>query len=838
MKTSRISIAAGALASAVALTVSGCSTPSVATASGATGASAAGAAASLPSNCKTSKPTIGVALPNTTNPYYIAMRQSFVDEAAQDGLNLKIAIANDSDSTQLSQVQSFIQDGVCAIAFNAVNSTPGASDVAAANRAGIPVFSLNVIVDPAALKQQNASIVEYVGPDQVQGGTEEGQAVLKDLGSSAKIVVGIGGDPQQIPTNERDSGFKAALAVDKSASVVTTVNTQVDPNVSLQVITEMLQGNPNINVVFADTGPAVTGAIQAIKQLGRTGKVSLYGFCAANTPLDGTVYKGCAAQEPAQYAQIATDNIKSYINGGHVSAIPHDRTTGSVLAAEGISRQYGHTLALAGVDLSLRSGEVHGIAGHNGAGKSTLLRILSGAEQPDTGRITLNGNPLRLAGPASALAAGIACVYQELSLAPNMTVAQNIFLGSETNVAGRVRDRQMNSETAQLLEEFGVPVRPTDEVSRLPVAQRQMVEILRALHRRATFVLLDEPTTALQPDQIDLLIKALRRIVAERDVAVAMIDHKIDELYAVADRITVLTDGKVVLSDTVDNAPRERLIDAIVGTGSRQARDALLSPAHAELNGAAPSAGETVLRLSGVETDRLHGVDLDVRRGQVHGIYGLVGSGRTRLLRTIIGVEPIRAGQLTLLGEPYRPSGPREAIKRGIAYVSEERKADGFIPGSDAYDNAALPVLSRYSRFGVIRRSAARQAAREVLQNLDIRGDVSGPIERLSGGNQQKALLGKALMQKPKVLLLDEPTKGIDIAAKAEIHGIIRDLAHRDGVAVIVVSSEEEEILAVSDQVAVMRGGRIDGPPTPVAQHSVLDLRRNALGQQVTSQTI
>jgi ribose transport system substrate-binding protein len=317
MKTSRISITAGALASAVALTVSGCSTPSVATSSG---ASATGAAVSLPSSCKTSKPTIGVALPNTTNPYYIAMRQSFVDEAAKDGFNLKIAIANDSDSTQLSQVQSFIQDGVCAIAFNAVNSTPGASDVAAANRAGIPVFSLNVIVDPTALKQQNASIVEYVGPDQVQGGTEEGQAVLKDLGSSAKIVVGIGGDPQQIPTNERDSGFKSALAVDKSASVVTTVNTQVDPNVSLQVITEMLQGNPSINVVFADTGPAVTGAIQAIKQLGRTGKVSLYGFCAASTALDGTIYKGCAAQEPAQYAQIATDNIKSYINGGHVSA--------------------------------------------------------------------------------------------------------------------------------------------------------------------------------------------------------------------------------------------------------------------------------------------------------------------------------------------------------------------------------------------------------------------------------------------------------------------------------------------------------------------------------------
>jgi ribose transport system substrate-binding protein len=313
--TSRLSIAAGAVASAVALTVSGCSTPTVSTAT-----SAATGAASLPSSCKSSKPTIGVALPNTTNPYYIAMRQSFIDEAAKDGFNLKIAIADDSDSTQLSQVQSFIQDGVCAIALNAVDSTPGASEVAAADRAGIPVFSVNVIVDPTALKQQDASIVEYVGPDQVQGGTEEGQAVLKALGAHAKIVAGIGGDPQQIPTNERDSGFKTALAADENASVVATVNTQVDPNVSLQVITEMLQGNPDINVVFADTGPAVTGAIQAIKQLNKTGKVSLFGFCAASTALDGTVYKGCAAQEPAEYAQIVTDNIKTYLSGGHVAA--------------------------------------------------------------------------------------------------------------------------------------------------------------------------------------------------------------------------------------------------------------------------------------------------------------------------------------------------------------------------------------------------------------------------------------------------------------------------------------------------------------------------------------
>jgi len=247
------------------------------------------------------------------------MRQSFLDNGAKDGFSVKVAIATDSDSTQLSQVEGFIQQHVCAIALNGVNSGPAAAEVAAANKAGIPIFTVNVIVSAPDLKRQNASFVQYVGPDQVEGGKVMGEAMLKDLGSTATIVVGIGGDPDQIPTNQRDQGLKDALSIDPNAKVVATVNTKVDPNVSLQVITDMLQGNPNINVVFADTGPAAVGGIQAIKQLGKSGKVSLYAFCAADTALDQTLYRGCAAQEPAQYAQILVDNIKTYI-GGH--AVP------------------------------------------------------------------------------------------------------------------------------------------------------------------------------------------------------------------------------------------------------------------------------------------------------------------------------------------------------------------------------------------------------------------------------------------------------------------------------------------------------------------------------------
>jgi ribose transport system substrate-binding protein len=247
------------------------------------------------------------------------MRQSFLDQGARDGFDVKIAIANDSDSTQLSQINSFIQQGVCAVALNAVNSGPGAASVAALNQAKIPVFSVNVIISPDDLKTQNATLVQYVGADQTEGGTAMGTQLLKDMGAQATVDAGIVGDPDQIPTNQRDAGFTAALKPDANAKTGPTVNSKVDPNVSLQVTTDMLQGNPGINVIFADTGPGTVGALQAISQLGKTGKVVLYGFCAANTALTAT-YKACAAQEPAQYAQIVVDNVKKYLGGTKVPA--------------------------------------------------------------------------------------------------------------------------------------------------------------------------------------------------------------------------------------------------------------------------------------------------------------------------------------------------------------------------------------------------------------------------------------------------------------------------------------------------------------------------------------
>jgi ribose transport system substrate-binding protein len=299
-----LAVAAAAL---VTLGLAGCSNPATDTGSGAEDGA-------LPESCSSDTPTIGVALPNTVNPYYVAMQDSFEEYGADQGFDIKVAIANDSDSTQLSQIDSFIQQDVCAVALNAVNSGPGAASVKALNAANIPVFTVNVIISGEDLETQNASFVQYVGADQIAGGTQMGEQVLTDLGADATIVAGIIGNPDQIPTNQRDEGFTDAIMKSPNASVVQTVNGKIDPNVSLQVTGDMLQGHPDINVIFADAGPHAVGALQAVAQQGKAEAIKVYAFCAADTPLTET-YAACAAQEPARYATIVLDNIKKFLAG-------------------------------------------------------------------------------------------------------------------------------------------------------------------------------------------------------------------------------------------------------------------------------------------------------------------------------------------------------------------------------------------------------------------------------------------------------------------------------------------------------------------------------------------
>lgn len=475
------------------------------------------------------------------------------------------------------------------------------------------------------------------------------------------------------------------------------------------------------------------------------------------------------------------------------------------LVVSDVVMSYSGVTVLNGVSIAVRPGEVVGLVGHNGAGKSTLMRVISGAIRPVSGTIRINGTPEALGSPIDALRAGIVTVYQELSLLPNLTVTQNVFLGSEKTKRGALNKKRMREETRALTARFGIDVDPDSLVGTHPVATRQLLEIAVATHRKARFLLLDEPTTSLEGGQVDQFLAVVRGLAAE-GIGIILVDHKLEELYAVASRVVALVDGEVRIDAAVAEVRREEVVAAIAG---EESASILGSGAHRPR--ATSIGAKATMVVSGLRTPSLHGVDFRALEGRVLGIYGLVGSGRTELLRTLVGLDVVRAGQITLFGKPYTPRDPDAARKAGLVYLTEERKLDGIVPQLDSTVNAMLPVLRRAYRGGFLNRGALQQEADTYMDQLKVRGDRTGPIATLSGGNQQKVLLARALAQKPKVLLLDEPTKGVDLGVKADIHQIIRRLAHDDNLTVIVVSSEEEEICEVSDDVLVMSNGTATG---------------------------
>lgn len=479
------------------------------------------------------------------------------------------------------------------------------------------------------------------------------------------------------------------------------------------------------------------------------------------------------------------------------------------LSISAISKAYGQTRALTDVSLIVPRGEVVGLVGHNGAGKSTLLRVLSGAERPDSGSITVDSAAVNFSGPADASAVGIECVYQELSLVDELTVAQNLFLGQESTSGGFLNHRQMGRAADELCAEFGIAVRATDVIRDVPVAQRQMVEVARAINRHAKYLLLDEPTTALEQSQVGHLLELVRKLAREQNLGVLFVDHKLEEVFAVADHVVALSNGRTVLDGLAGVIDRRAVIEAVVG--KEAAAELQEVERHEAQRSAAPEFGEVRLAAEHIGGPRLTDVSLAVHAGEVLGIYGLVGSGRSRFLRTVYGAEPMSFGTLSVNGAVYTPQRPAHAIKSGIAFLSEERKYDGFIPQLTGRDNVALPVLGKYVRAGVLQWRQLHQSADEALAKASIRGDTSAPIASLSGGNQQKALFAKATLQEPLLLLLDEPTKGVDIGAKAEIYRIIETLAREKRVAIIIVSSEEEELITVADTITVFRSGTCDG---------------------------
>jgi ABC-type sugar transport system ATPase subunit len=477
-----------------------------------------------------------------------------------------------------------------------------------------------------------------------------------------------------------------------------------------------------------------------------------------------------------------------------------------VFEARAVTKSFTGQMALKGVDLTIETGNVYGLAGHNGAGKSTLLRILSGAESPTSGTLLLDGKPTVFGSPREALAHGVASVYQELRIIGPLTVAENIFLGHE-RARRLMADRPtMNRLAAQVLTGYGLNIPPDLRVQELSHAQRQFVEIVAALERNATFLLLDEPTSALESGQIENLLDTLKQVVATRNVAVILVTHKLSEIFRIAKHVTVLRDGAVVLSRPVAEATVQEVAHLMVGDDAQGVPDAAPLAETGERHPNSPT--DYLFEAVNVHTTRLTDASLSVPKGSVVGLYGLVGAGRTEFLHAVYGLDRLRGGAMRVDGAAYAPRSPEDAIAHGVAYVTEDRRLNGLVPEMDAIANVALPMLSKWARGGVVDRRALREAVLQELETIHLRGDPLEPVKHLSGGNQQKVLFARASLQRPRLLLLDEPTKGIDVGVKDEIYYVIHSWAHERGITILVASSEEEEILRVSDRVAIFANKR------------------------------
>ncbi len=473
-----------------------------------------------------------------------------------------------------------------------------------------------------------------------------------------------------------------------------------------------------------------------------------------------------------------------------------------VLAMEGISKSYPGVRALDGVSFDVRPGEVHALVGENGAGKSTLMKILAGAEHGDAGKILICGKPAVVDSPQRAMDLGIAIIYQEFNLVPQLSVAENIFLGREprAKVPGFVNFGAMRASASELMQRLGVSLDVRRPVSELSVAQQQMVEIAKAISQKARVIAMDEPSATLTDHELANLFTLIQQLKSQ-GVGIVYISHRLEEIFQIADRVTVLRDGQWIGTRPVSEVDRESLIRMMVGR---------------ELTETFPrrvvAPGEEMLRVEHL-TRRgvLEDISFSVRKGEVLGLAGLVGAGRTELARAIFGADPIDSGTLTLEGRRVRISSPQEAIRKGIGLVTEDRKQLGLVLGMAVRENITLPSLRLLSRLGFIRRGRERQVSEQFTRDLSIKTpSIEQQVNNLSGGNQQKVVLAKWLFSQSRVLIFDEPTRGIDVGAKTEIYQLMNELAER-GVAIIMISSELPEVLGMSDRILVMHEGRLAG---------------------------
>ncbi|AYN27958.1 sugar ABC transporter ATP-binding protein [Buttiauxella sp. 3AFRM03] len=487
-----------------------------------------------------------------------------------------------------------------------------------------------------------------------------------------------------------------------------------------------------------------------------------------------------------------------------------------ILEMRNIAKSFGKFFALKGVDLTVFPGEIHALMGENGAGKSTLMKILAGAYTATSGEILINGEPYSIKGPKDALNAGITLIYQEMQLAPNLTVAENIFLGSELSRAGLVKRKEMLMQAQTVIDRLGAQFKASDLVSRLTIAEQQQVEIARALHRNSRILVMDEPTAALSSRETHRLFELIMRL-RDEGMAIIYISHRMAEVYELSDRVSVLRDGQYVGSLTRENLNANELVRMMVGRPLsdlfNKERD--IPQGNVRLN---------VHHLT--DGAKVQPVSLQVKSGEIVGLAGLVGAGRSELAQLIFGVRKSTGGNIEIDGKPVKIHSPREAIHYGIGFLTENRKEQGLFLELAAQDNITMATLERDAHYGWLDRKKAQTISDDAISLLNIRvPHAQVRAGGLSGGNQQKLLISRWVAIGPRILILDEPTRGVDVGAKSEIYRIMSQMA-KQGVAILMISSELPEIVGMSDRVYVMREGSIAGElhPAEITQENIMTL--------------
>lgn len=470
-----------------------------------------------------------------------------------------------------------------------------------------------------------------------------------------------------------------------------------------------------------------------------------------------------------------------------------------ILHMQEISKAFPGVQALDRVDLSVARGTVHALVGENGAGKSTLMKVLTGVYHADSGQITFRGQPVAIPSPRAAQALGIAIIHQELALLPAMTVGENIFLGREpTSRFGTVDRTTLYAQTQELLERLGIDLDPYTLTGNLSVAQQQMVEIAKALSLNADLLVMDEPTSTLTERETSVLFDLIGEL-KQQDVTIIYISHRMEEIFAITDAVTVMRDGQHIATRDTETLTMEDIVQLMVGR-----------PLHDSYPPSSSGRQQVVLEVRNLhQGSRLRNINIQLYAGEILGLSGLVGSGRTDLARAIFGIDAVDGGEIILEGQPVHIRSPHDAITLGLGFVPEDRKQQALFLQMSVARNVTIARLDELAPAGFISFRRSRREVDEFIEELDIRTPSTGQLVRnLSGGNQQKVVIARWLARQPKVLILDEPTRGIDVGAKAEVHSLMRELAEQ-GIAILMISSDLPEILGISDRILVMREGMI-----------------------------